>query len=128
MTLTQKKSCLHRHVDWIVINSFDPLLRCGRRCRSRRIGIQIGLELVTLARHDHGNGLAKAADGVQFVEAKDFTGGSVAAPFRHEAKPSLRRSGKILSQVMDPRLFVDDLVVADVAVSFAGHVDLESLD
>ncbi len=57
------------------------------------------------------------------VEAEDLAAGRVAAALGHEAEAALRRSGQVLAQVVDPRLLVDDLVVADVAVALAGHVD-----
>ena len=63
--LTEDESGLHGHLDGLVVGALEPLVGAGGRRRRRRVRVQVALVLVALARHDHRDGLAQAADRVQ---------------------------------------------------------------
>jgi hypothetical protein len=81
---------LHRHQERIGVHASDPFFGGESGFGGGSVGVEVFVELVALSRDDHGDRFADAFDGVQLVEAEDFTVVDVQAALRHETEASLK--------------------------------------
>jgi hypothetical protein len=111
------RAVLQRDQYGITVDTGEPLVARDRRYAAERVWIDVFLEHLGLAGHNHGDGLADAARRVQFIEAVDLVLGHIEASLGHEAQTALWRRGLVLAQVVNVRLRVGYFIIADVSVT-----------